>query len=172
MASSSGNVPHQLPPHRLEPRIRPWLGGLLWLATNAIVVIFGQFLFPRALMADPAQDRTTSNVLIGCVAFVLLAVLHAWYWRRVVRHLRAESQVRRQPGLAPQFVVSRPTYNPIPVGVGITVLIMALLIVLYAVPALGSAQSVDAPLLSLVYAAVAMAPFGIALTAVGVVRRP
>lgn len=166
-------------PQSIEPRVRPLRAVGLWAASTFVVVVFGQLLLPQALVDDPTAQRTGSNIAVACVAFALLLTAHALYWRRIARHLRAEGALRDafqvRPGsrraaelmMQPRPLVGSSSWLT---TAGATVSMIAVIMGLVSVRGLGSARSVDSPLLGLLYATVALAPFGIAMLLVGLSR--
>lgn len=172
-------------PKSLAPRIRPWLGFLLFLGSTLIVLVFGQLLLPHALTNDPTKHRTSGGVVAGAVVFVGILALHLIYWTRVRRHFRAESLLQREltERYDHQWTVllasrSDGTWSLpatpmfiIPLGLGLSMIVLSLSALIPATRALLSpAGSVDSPLLALIFLGVAVLPFGLAMMAIGYSR--
>lgn len=169
----------KLRPGLLAPRIRPWLGAVLWIGSNVTVMTFGQLVLPHALSASDRIGRDSVTRTVGVVVLAVLLMLHLLYWRRVIRHLRAERALRSEVvaqierdrfGSRPSLSIAQTILSLVLITVGGALLMVTLIVLPVTIRAFGTARSTDSPMMALLYLGSAVVPFAVAMVAVGFSR--
>jgi len=139
-------------------------------------MVFGQFLFPQALVTDPTATRDLPSFLVGLGAFAILLFLHVVYWRRVLRHMQAELAIYQEAAGRTTFYPLESNANLIAPGAALTLssgvawFVGLFIGVGQALATLRTSDNADSPALALIFALVCGLPFAIAMTGIGYLR--
>ena len=147
------------------------------------MLVFGQLLLPHALTNEPSAHRTSTGVAIGSVILGALLTLHVAYWRRVIRHIRAEIRLHRE--LTALFAGQSGRPRGVQAGrlgvaalwptqlmaCGFTLTVISAILSKAATSALLSPEaSIDSPVLVFLFIGTALLPFALAMAAIGYSR--